>query len=288
MGTDAARNGVPALPREQLQSFCESILADDVDQLAERFSLALTEAETLTPALLALRELVNETPAVVVTIPDASLRLGLLLDLAGSEEGPGFEEFGRQVRASAESLGEKYRYDAAHGRHVAFLAARLFDELRPEHGLAPRDRLLLEVAALLHDVGIFIDLRGHHKHSQYILLASQIFGLSRDDMAVVSNVARYHRRALPARSHPFYVSLEKEMRLVVDKIAAILRAANALDADHLQKVKDFKLIRETDSWALQVEAAGDLTMERLAFAARTDLFAEVFGRRLIFREAPSA
>jgi exopolyphosphatase/guanosine-5'-triphosphate,3'-diphosphate pyrophosphatase len=286
-GREAAAAGVPALERDQLQAFCESIVADDVEQLADRFHLALTEAETLTPALLALRELLLETPATHVVIPEASLRLGLLLDLAGAEEGPGFEEFGRQVRASAESLGEKYRYDAAHGRHVAFLATRLFDELRPEHGLAPRDRLLLEVAALLHDVGIFIDLRGHHKHSQYILLASQIFGLSRDDMAVISNVARYHRRALPARSHPFYISLEREMRLVVDKTAAILRAANALDADHLQKVKDFKLVRETDSWVLQVEAAGDLTMERLAFAARSDHFAEVFGRRLTFREAPA-
>lgn len=288
LGAPPGRTSVAELPRDQFLAFCESILPEDVEQLGEHFHLALTEAETLTPALLALRELLNETPADRLIIPDASLRLGLLLDLAGTEEGPGFEEFGCQVRASAEALGEKYRYDAAHGRHVAHLATRLFDELRPEHGLASRDRLLLEVAALLHDVGIFIDLRGHHKHSQYILSGSQIFGLSRDDMAVISNVARYHRRALPARSHPFYVSLEREMRLVVDKTAAILRAANALDADHLQKVKDFKLVREPEAWALQVEAAGDLTMERLAFAARTDLFAEVFGRRLIFREAPAA
>ena len=80
---------------------------------------------------------------------------------------------------------------------MAHLATRLFDELKSEHGLSRRDRLLLEVAALLHDVGNYVNLRGHHKHSQYLLSVSEIFGLARDDMAIVANVARYHRRATP-------------------------------------------------------------------------------------------
>ena len=250
------------LERDAFVAFCDQIQADDVETLIEKYHLPQADAETLGPALQTNRELLLETAARRVLVPEASLRAGLLLDITGAEGGYGIEHFAKQVLSSAAALGEKYRYDAAHGRHVAFLATRLFDELRPEHGLAPRDRLLLEVAALLHDVGIFIDLRGHHMHSQYILLASQIFGLSRDDMAVISNVARYHRRALPARSHPFYISLEREMRLVVDKTAAILRAANALDADHLQKVKDFKLIRETDKGRQTFEVDVKAIVER--------------------------
>jgi exopolyphosphatase/guanosine-5'-triphosphate,3'-diphosphate pyrophosphatase len=189
------------------------------------------------------------------------------------------------VLASAFALGERYRYDAAHAKNVAHLATRLFDELRAEHGLSERERLLLEVAALLHDVGSYVNLRGHHKHSQYLLSVSEIFGLSRDDMALIGNVARYHRRATPQKSHLLYMALDSETRVIVNKLSALLRLANALDADHLQKVKDVRVTPEEGTLVLEAEGGGDMTMERLAALSRTDLLTEVFGRRLVFREA---
>jgi exopolyphosphatase/guanosine-5'-triphosphate,3'-diphosphate pyrophosphatase len=168
---------------------------------------------------------------------------------------------------------------------VADLSVRLFDELRSEHGLSDRHRLLLEVAALLHDIGNYVNIRGHHKHSQYLIAASEIFGLSQDEMHLVSNVARYHRRAVPSKSHLPYMVLDREARIATNKLSAILRLANALDADHLQKVKDLHVVPEDEIWVLEVEGAGDLTMERLAALARADYLTEVFGRKLVFREA---
>jgi len=285
LGENGTAVGAQVVPREAFLAFCDQAAAYDVDQIAEVYHLLPAEAETLVPALLAYRELLAETPATELTIPQASLRLGLLLDLAGADAGPAMEDLRRQVLASAAALGEKYRYAAPHARNVAHLAVRLFDELRTDHGLGDRERLLLEVAALLHDVGIFLNLRGHHKHTQYVLSAAEIFGLSREDMAVVSNVARYHRRGLPAKSHLPYMALDRDQRVEVNKLAAILRVANALDADHLQKVQDVRVVREGDGWILEVEGAGDLTMERLAAGARADLFVEVFGRKTSFREA---
>jgi exopolyphosphatase/guanosine-5'-triphosphate,3'-diphosphate pyrophosphatase len=288
LGEKGEGAGVKTVGRDAFLAFCDEAVADDVDQLVERYHLPPAEAETLVPALLAYRALLAETSADTITIPEASLRAGLLLEMIRAEEGRGIEDFHRQVMASAEALGEKYRYDAPHARNVAQLAVRLFDELRSEHGLGDRDRLLLEVAALLHDVGIYVNLQGHHKHSQYLLAASEIFGLSREDMAVVSNVARYHRRATPQKSHLLYMALDREGRVAVAKMAAILRIANALDADHLQKIKDVRVVKEEDAWAVEVTGAGDMTMERLATLARSDLFTEVFGRKVTFREAPAA
>jgi exopolyphosphatase/pppGpp-phosphohydrolase len=72
----------------------------------------------------------------------------------------------------------KYRYDRQHGRHVAMLSTKLFDALMEEHALGGRERLLLQVAALLHDIGVYVNLRAHHKHSLYLLTSSQIFGLT--------------------------------------------------------------------------------------------------------------
>ena len=217
-------------------------------------------------------------------MPEASLRAGLLIDLARGGTG-GFEELRHQVLASALALGEKYNVDPRHAGHVAQLAVRLFDGTAAEHGLGERDRLLLEVAALLHDAGIYISLRGHHKHSLYLLSVSEIFGCSRDDMAIIANVARYHRRALPQKSHLPFMALDRGTRVRVGKLSAILRLANALDSDHLQKIRDVRLLPEDDTLVLEVEGAGDLTMERLASMARADLFTDLFGQRIVFREA---
>ncbi|HET7294716.1 MAG TPA: HD domain-containing protein [Vicinamibacteria bacterium] len=277
--------GPAVVARAAFLAFCEEAVAQDAEQLAERYRLPPAEAETLAPALLAYEALLSETAAEQVTVPEASLRAGLLLDVTGSDEGQALEDMQKQVVASAQAVGEKYRYDAPHARHVAFLATRVFDELRGEHGLGARERLLLEVAALLHDVGIYVSLRGHHKHTWYLLSAAEIFGLTRDDMAVVANVARYHRRATPQKSHLPYMALDAETRVVVNKLAAILRLANALDADHLQKVADVRVVPEEEGFALEVTGAGDMTMERLVALARSEFLTEVFGRKLLFREA---
>jgi len=283
-GAAVENDGMAVLPREPFLSFVDQISSSDVEQLAEEHRLHQADAETLIPALLAYRELLIETGAESVAVPDASLRAGLLLDVTQADSRQGFEDFSRQVLASAAALGDKYRWDVAHARTVAQLSVSLFDQLRSEHGLSDRERVLLEVAALLHDIGNYVNLRGHHKHTWYLLSVSEIFGLSRDDMSVVANVARYHRRAMPQKSHLPYMALDRDARLTVNKLSAILRLANALDADHLQKVKDVKVLSEDDEWVLEVDGAGDLTMERLASLARADFLTEVFGRRVTFRE----
>ena len=186
-------------------------------------------------------------------VSDASLRSGILLDFATTGGGANTADFERQVLASAEAVGRRYRFDAEHGKHVLKLATRLFEEFRDEHRLGDRERLLLQVAALLHDIGVYVSLRAHHKHSQYILDASQIFGLSHEETAIVANIARYHRRGLPAKTHLPYVALDRDDRLVVNKLAAMLRVANALDAEHAQKVANLRLIRRATSWILELK-----------------------------------
>ena len=282
---DVATDGPAEIPRDTFLAFCQRLEGLDQEGLVDLYRLTPVDAETLVPALLVYRSLLAETAATMVTVPDVSLRDGLFVDLGRADRDAELTDFSRQVLASAASLGEKYRVDADHARQVARLALRLFDELGEEHGLSRRDRLLLEVAALLHDIGNFVSLRGHHKHSQYLLSASQIFGLSGDDHALIANIARYHRRGVPQKSHLPYMALDREERVRVNKMAALLRVANALDAEHMQKVSDLRVGRDDDVWVLEVSGAGDLTMERLAVGSRTDLFAQVFGHELVFRGA---
>jgi exopolyphosphatase / guanosine-5'-triphosphate,3'-diphosphate pyrophosphatase len=286
---EMAQNGAHRdMPAAAFNAFCDEIERLDEERLVDRFRLAPVEAETLVPSLLVYRALLSETGASGLVVSEASIRGGILLDLAEPAERAHADDFHRQVLASAESVGHKHRFDRKHGRHVAMLAGRLFDDLRDDHGLSDRHRLLLEVAALLHDVGIYISLRAHHKHSQYLLAAAQIFGLANEDMAVVSNIARYHRRALPQPSHLPYAALDRDDRLAVNKLAAILRLANALDAEHLQKLRTVRLVRRDPTWILEIAGQADVTMEERAAAARADLFVETYGRELTVRSVSAA
>jgi len=276
-------DGTREIPREAFLAFCDDVERLDDEGLGSRFRLPSVETETLVPALLVYRTLLAETTARRIVVSDATLRAGLVLDLVAPGGRQGAEDFERQVLASAEAVGQRFQFDAEHGRHVARLATRLFDELRDEHGLGDRDRLLLQTASLLHDIGIYVSLRRHHKHSQYLLAASQIFGLSDEETAVVSNIARYHRRGTPRQSHLPYIELDRQDRLLVNKLSAILRIANALDAEHLRKVQDLRLLRTGKTWVLELDGTGDITMEQMAAAARADMFTEVYGRDLIIR-----
>jgi exopolyphosphatase/guanosine-5'-triphosphate,3'-diphosphate pyrophosphatase len=274
------------IAREAFLAFCDETERLDEEGLVDRFRLPAVEAETLVPALFVYRTLLSETAAKRLVISDASLRGGVLLDSADSGGRLSVQDFEQQVLASAEAVGQKYRFDRAHARHVAKLATRLFDELGEDaHGLHERERLLLKVAALLHDIGVYVSLRAHHKHSQYLLASSQIFGLSDEETAIVSNIARYHRRGMPQQSHLPYVALDREDRLIVNKLGAILRLANALDAEHLQKVDDLRLVRRDRAWVLELEASGDVVMEQMAAQARVDMFIETFGREVVIQPA---
>ncbi|HMF96265.1 MAG TPA: HD domain-containing protein [Vicinamibacterales bacterium] len=277
--------GVRDIPRDAFLAFCDQIERMDEDTLIERFRLPAVEAATLAPALLVYKTMLSETTARKLTVSDASLRTGLLLDAADPGGRASAIDFEQQVLAGADALGLKHRFDRAHGRHVAELSVQLFDAFRDEHGLDERARLLLQVAAILHDIGIHISQRAHHKHSQYLIAASQIFGLSNEETAVVSNIARYHRRGMPTTSHLPYIALDRQDRLIVNKLASILRVANALDAERLQKVTGLTLVRRERGWVLEITGTGDLTMEQLAATARADMFADTFGRELVIRRA---
>jgi exopolyphosphatase/guanosine-5'-triphosphate,3'-diphosphate pyrophosphatase len=286
--TDAPEGQITEVPRDAFIEFCGRVERMAEEEIADRFGLSPGDAEILVPALLVYRTLLVETSAAGITVPPTSLRDGVLADMAAPQADghPGsLEDFSRQVLASAEALGEKYRYDAVHAKNVAHLAMRLFDELKAEHGLDARDRLLLEVAALLHNIGVFVGLRAHHKHAQYLIQASDIFGLSSDDRAIIANVARYHRRGLPQQSHLPYMALDRTERVRVNKLASILRVANALDAEHSQKVKDLRITAADGAWLLEVDGIGDLAMERMKVEARADLFHDVFGSSLSWRGA---
>jgi len=262
---------------DRLVDRCEKLSADE---LAKQFGLPFAEAETIVPALLVYQALLHRGKAERIVVSHVSMRDGLLLELARRVTGSEDEALLAGVIHSAMTLAEKYRVDLDHGTNVADLCVKLFDFLQRDHGLNARHRLLLRVAGLLHEVGGFVSNRSHHKHSEYLIANSEIFGLSRSEIAVVSQIARYHRRSLPRASHTAYMALKREDRVVVNKLAALLRVADALARGHSRKMRHIVMERDADDLVLTVPGEYDLALEQHSLAAKSDLFEEVFGMHI--------
>ena len=278
---------VEGKPFDRLVADCARLTAE---KLSKKHGLPLQSTERLVPAFLIHHALLHATPVDRMVVCGVSMRDGLLLDMARRATGEDDAELADSVAQAARTIGEKYRYDARHAEHVAALAVRLFDETQSEHGLEPRFRLLLRVAAILHEIGGFVSNRAHHKHSYYLIANSEVFGLRREEVQVAAQVARYHRRAVPKPTHLEYLTLAREDRTAVTKLAAILRVADALDRGHAQQVSDFHVERRPGELALYVRGVSDLTLERQAIAEKGDLFEDTYGLKVRVEEdvSPSA
>jgi exopolyphosphatase/guanosine-5'-triphosphate,3'-diphosphate pyrophosphatase len=266
-----------AVAAKDLRKLADQILPMTPDQVASAYGVAANEAESLAPALLAYAELIRLNQVERLLVPSVSMRDGLVLQMAKSIQSGSSVFFPEQTIAAAVNLARKYQADEKHGTHTAALARAIFEATRAQHRMGDRELLLLEVAAIVHDIGGFVAARGHHRHAYYLLTHSEIFGLSGQDLEIVANVARYHRRSGPQSDHPSYASLPRPERLTVNRLSGILRVADALDKGHTQRIQNPKIVVAGDELRIEVGGGEDLALERMALDSKGGLFEEVFG-----------
>lgn len=250
------------------------------EDIVHKYDISWHDAESLLPSLLICRNFIEATSAEELIVPQATLRDGIFLRISRSRSRQKGNSLFAQVRASAIGLAKKYHCQEDHSKHVAYLATRIFDQLTDEHGLGEQHRLLLEVAALIHEVGKFIGHSAYHKHAEYIINNCQLFGLTPDEHRVVASIARYQRRASPLPAHPNFNILPKESKLAVMKLAAILRIVVSMERGHGQKVEDVEVRIEDGDMILTAMCRSDISLERSGLEKEKNLFEEVYGLKV--------
>ncbi len=277
VGKPLKSDHLEAVSAKALGKLLDRCRVQTADELARAYKIPYTDAETITPALLVYQVLLQTTRAKRMIVADVSMRDGLLLGLARDAAGKKDDAAFREIIQSAEVIARKYQVDMSHAEQTRSLAVQLFDQLAGEHRLGERHRLLLEVAAILHEVGTFVASRAHHKHSFYLIANSEIVGLTQDELAVVANVARYHRRSRPKPSHLDYIALPRERRMIVNKLAALLRVAEALDSSRTQQIGTLQSRIDGSGLIISVQAGADFTLERRALAETADMMLDIYG-----------
>ena len=261
----------------------DKVLAMSVDDLVSQYQLSYPAAESLGPALLTHLILGRSLRVKELLVSNLTLRDGLLEEMTENREGK--DMFREQTIRSAIELGRKFNFDEPHALHVANLCTAIFQSLQGEHNLDQRYELILKVAAILHEIGTFIDLKGQHKHSMYLIRNSYLFGISPKDLILVALLARYHRGATPRNTHEGYANLDRMSRIVVSKLAAILRVADALDQSHNQRLKDLQCSRGNGCFEITALCASDLSLEQISLSQKGTLFDEVYGMEVRLRGA---
>jgi len=269
------------IARNDFTAFAEKVQNYNAEECVQKLGISYADAEGFIPGILLIKLFLEQTGAAQIVVPLVSIREGYLIDLALGVDSEQQEEFYSQIIASAVNLGRKFHFDEAHARHVANLCMTLFDALLKEHGMDSRRRMMLKTAAILHDIGAFIKTSGHNRHGQYIVSNSEIFGLPRDELDIIANVIRYHQGREPTQADIEYISLQREERIIVLKMAAILRVADALDRGHSQQLKNISIERRAETIALHAQGAYDISEELNALEEKADYFQAVFGYKVV-------
>jgi len=172
----------------------------------------------------------------------------------------------------------------AHVEHVTRLALQVFDQLAALHGLGPRERLLLEAAGCLHDIGHVTEHPGsaHHQESARLIRGQHWNYFSPVDVEIIAQVARYHRKEMPELTHNEFKALNEMDRRVVQRLAAMLRLADSFDRGHFQPVQRVTVELRPNKIIFRLEATGSVDREIQAAIRKGDLATAVFQRDLIF------
>lgn len=272
----------PCYKLVEIEKLTEKLIKMEADDVVATYNLAYQTTESLVPALIINTSITRALGLKQGYIPGSDYERGLLQDIHLSHASSA--SFVDEVLASAWSLAKKFRVNKKHARQVSRLCMTCFDELQSLHKLDEKDRLLLHCAALLHEAGGFVNSRAHHKHSLYLIMHSDIFGLSKSDILLIALIARYHRNSPPKPGHPYYAELDTSQQMRVSKMASLLRIADALDRTHNSRVGELVVRESKKRLHLHLEGIKDVSVERIAMKSKGDLFEDIFGLTVTIHE----
>lgn len=262
---------------EELAKLINRLERMTYEERMQKLKLRADRADVILPASIVLHLIAEESGVKQIMIPNVGLKDGILLDIAEGLSRSLHPRHREQAWESALHMGHKYQFNEKHARLTSRLAARLFEQSQPLHHLEESNLLLLEIAALLHDIGHFIGTADHDQHGYYLLNNHPLIGLSQREQAIVANLVRYHRGQSPSTHDENFKSLPQKDRLIVIKLSALLRLADSLDINHMENVTDVTLKHIGPVWRLKTTGKKDQLLTKWAFDKRKSQFRDVFG-----------
>ena len=228
---------------EDFMAYVDRLCQMSQDQIEERFGVNAGYATLLMPAAIIFRKVVEMTGAEMIWIPGIRMCDGIASEYAQSIKKLNF-------------------------------GLELFDVMKKHHGLSSRERLLLQIAAILHGCGKFISTRNTGDCAYNIIMATEIIGLSHEERKLVANVVRCYGQEFDYDDDDTRVA----------KLTALLRMANSLDRSHKQKMENCRMAMKGGELVITTDYDGDISLEFFAVSFCEGFFEEIFGIKPVLKK----
>lgn len=277
---------------EEFKSFCEKLCRMSVDEIEETYEISRDHAAVMSPSAVLYKTILEMTGAELLWAPGITLCDGIAAEYAHENRLVKFShDFEEDIVSTAYQMAKRYKCNNAHAAEVERAAVAIFDATRKYHGLTERGRLLLKIAAILHDCGKYVNITRGSESSYQIIMATEMIGISHLERELVANIVRYNLQEYAynevklGSDFSLYEGItRREASILIAKLTAILRLANSMDRSHKQKLKNCKMAVRGEKLVIVTDYDGSIVLEQYSFDQKADFFEEVFGIRPELRQ----
>ena len=270
--------GKDCVSREEYKKFIKDVREEMPQNLTKKYGLSGEYASLLIPSAVLVRKIVKLAGANTIWAPGVSLADGMAFDYAQSSKfARNRHDFEEDVIYSAHEVAKRYKSNEARCALVEKIALKLFDETKKIHGLSKRERLLLQIAAILSDCGKYMSLEDAAECSYVIIMATEMIGISNAEREIIANIIKFNKAHFE-----YYDGIAKESLMSVEsyltmsKLTAIFRLADGICRSYKAKVGDIKVSTKESELVINVDSDESIILERGFFPRKARLFEEVF------------
>ena len=293
------RNGDDGTPlsrvsREEFFALYDRLTRMNGAQIEEAFGVNGEYASLLLPCAVIYRKFLELTGAESIWVPGIRLCDGIAAEYAEDSRLVKFRHnFHNDIISTSRTMAKRYECASAHSEAVEAYVLQIFDTMKRYHGMGPRERLLLQIAVIIHSCGKFISVRNSIECAYNIIMSTEIIGISHLEREIIANVVRYNGREFDYNLVRMETSLDavsesygshNDVILLIGKLTAILRLANAMDRGHSQKLSGCRMAVKDQTLVVTTDYHGDITLEAVSFERKSAFFEEIFGIRPVLKQ----
>ena len=250
-----------SISREQFRILYKRVVDIKPEDLAERYGIPYERATLMLPMAIIYQSFLDNSRAEEILTPNVIFCDGIIADYM-DKQGTFLmdKNFDQDILASVNTIAKKYKVNRAHVQNVSDNALAIFDSIRKLHGLGKRERLQLQIAAILHNCGKFVNMKDVSLISYHIVMATEILGLSHKEREEIANAVYYNGFYLPSELRASG-RIGSADYMKVAKLTAILRLADVLDKSYKQKITNLRISLHDNTLVIYTDTLEDITLE---------------------------
>lgn len=276
--------------REEFDAFYERLSRMSESEMEEHFGVNSEYAALLMPGAIIYKKIMELSGAETLWIPGIRLCDGIAAEYAMDSKKLRLKHnFDNDIITASRNMAKRYRCQSSHAEAVEKYALEIFDVMKKYHGMGARERLLLQIAVILHACGKFISVKNSNECAYNIIMSTEIIGISHPERVMIADIVRYNIRDFDYNMvrEETGMAENRDATILTAKLTAILRLANSMDRGHRQKLKNCRITVKNGKLIVSTEYPGDITLEAMSFEQKAEFFEEIFGIRPVLKQKRS-